>query len=756
MIVLSLADYFHNPAQPNLNLRMKRFLIRFSIAFALSIVSFATQAQGNNKPFTLEDLMKKRIFSSASVDGLKSMNDGVHYTTLSEDYVKLEKFSYKSGEKVATILDLEEFPDSKIKMIVDYEFSADEKRLLIQSDYEPLYRRSFKADYYIFDLNNKTFAPLSIKGKQQLATFSPDGNLVAFVRENNLFIADPANGTEKQITTDGKFNEIINGAPDWVYEEEFEFNKAFSWSPDSKKLAYMKFDERGVKMFNMTMFQGQKPSLDENALYPANSQFKYPKAGEDNSVVSVHIYNMESGNTLRINAGPEKDQYIPRIMFTKDPAFLAVLRLNRLQNKLEILKTNTGTGQSEVIYTEENKCYIDEGNFDNISFLPDGKNFVITSEQDGWSHLYLYDLNGNRVKQLTSGNFDVTGYYGFDPVKKLFYYQAAGISPLQREVYVVDMNGKVKMITVNAGTNAADFSSTYKYYISTYSSASTPPVYVLYNAAGKQIRVLEDNAGLRAKVQEYKPSLKEFFTFTTSDNVTLNGWVIYPPDFDQSKKYPVFMDQYSGPNSQEVLDRWGFGFDEYIAQKGYIVMCVDPRGTGGRGEAFRKVTYLQLGKYETIDQIEAAKYAASLPYVDASRIGIWGWSYGGFISASCMLKGDGAFKTGIAVAPVTNWRYYDNIYTERFMRKPQDNPDGYDQNSPLFFADKLKGKLLLVHGMADDNVHVQNTLELSERLVQAGKQFDQMLYVNRNHGIYGGNTRLHLFSLIENYLSENL
>lgn len=735
---------------------MKRFLITFSVALALFQVSVVTQAQGINKPFTLEDLMKNHIFSSASVDGLKSMNDGIHYTALNEDNLKLEMFSYKSGEKVETILDLGEFPDSGIKMIVDYEFSADEKRLLIQSDYEPLYRRSFKADYFIYNIPGKTFAPLSVNGKQQLATFSPDGNLVAFVRENNLFIADPAKGKEIQITNDGKFNEIINGSPDWVYEEEFEFNKAFSWSPDSKKLAFMKFDERGVRMFNMTMFQGQKPSLDDNALYPSNSQFKYPKAGEDNSVVTVHLYNLESGNTLRVNIGHEKDQYIPRIMFTQDPAFLAILRLNRLQNKLEILKTSTTTGQSEIIYTEENKCYIDEANFDNITFLTDVNQFVTTSEKDGWSHLYLYDLKGNLVKQLTSGNFDVTAFYGFDQAKRLFYYQAAGISPLQREVYSVNTDGKVRTISENAGTNSAAFSSTYKYYISTFSSATTPPAYTLYDASGKQIRVLEDNAGLKEKLNEYKPRLKEFFTFNTSENITLNGWVIYPPDFDTSKKYPVLMNQYSGPNSQEVLDHWGFGFDEYIAQKGYIVMCVDPRGTGGRGEAFRKVTYLQLGKYETIDQIETAKYVASLPYVDESRIGIWGWSYGGFISASCMLKGDGAFKLGIAVAPVTNWRYYDNIYTERFMRKPQDNPEGYDQNSPLFFADKLKGKLLLVHGMADDNVHVQNSVELSERLVQAGKQFDQMLYVNRNHGIYGGNTRLHLFTLIENYLKENL
>ncbi|MBK6966694.1 MAG: S9 family peptidase [Bacteroidales bacterium] len=735
---------------------MKRFLVPFLVVLALFQLPVSAQGQSLRKPFSLDDLMKKRVFAAASVDGLKSMNDGVHYTTLSEDNLKLEKFSYKSGEKVATILDLGEFPDSEIKMIVDYEFSADEKRLLIQSNYEPLYRRSFKADYYIYDISAKKFTPLSANGMQQLATFSPDGNLVAFVRENNLFITDPAKGKEIQITTDGKFNEIINGAPDWVYEEEFEFNKAFSWSPDSKKLAYMKFDERGVKMFNMTMFQGQKPSLDDNALYPSNSQFKYPKAGEDNSVVTVHVYNLESGNTLRVNIGPEKDQYIPRIMFTNEPAYLAILRLNRLQNKLEILKTNAATGQSEIIYTEENKCYIDETNFDNIHFLPDVNNFVITSEKDGWNHLYLYDIKGSLIKQLTSGNFDVTAFYGFDPAKKLFYYQAAGISPLQREVYTVNTDGKVRMISVNSGTNSAAFSSTYKYYISTFSSATTPPVFTLYEASGKQIRILEDNAGLTEKLNEYKPRLKEFFTFNTSENVALNGWVIYPPDFDQSKKYPVLLNQYSGPNSQEVLDQWGFGFDEYIAQKGYIVMCVDPRGTGGRGEAFRKVTYLQLGKYETIDQVEVAKYAASLPYVDGSRIGIWGWSYGGFISSSCMLKGDGAFKMGIAVAPVTNWRYYDNIYTERFMRKPKDNPNGYDQNSPLFFADKLKGKLLLVHGMADDNVHVQNTVELSERLVQAGKQFDQMLYVNRNHGIYGGNTRMHLFTLIENYLNTNL
>ncbi|PKP48953.1 MAG: S9 family peptidase [Bacteroidetes bacterium HGW-Bacteroidetes-11] len=735
---------------------MKKTALFLLLVISLSSMAMVTFAQSESKPFTLDDLLRKRVFASASVYGIRSMNDGLHYTTLSSDYRKIEKFSYKTGKKVADILDLEQFEDDKVKMVVDYEFSADESKVLIQSDYEPLYRRSFKANYFIYDIKSKAFTPLSDKGMQQLATFSPDGSKIAFVRDNNIFITDIATGKEQPITTDGKFNEIINGAPDWVYEEEFSFNKAFEWSPDGKKLAYMKFDERNVKMFGMTMFQGQKPALDENALYPANSQFKYPKAGEDNSVVTVHIYNLESGNTIRVNVGPEKDQYIPRIRFTSDPLILAVLRLNRLQNELEILKVNANTGKSDVMFKETNKYFIDEGNYDNITFLPDGKHFVMTSERDGWSHLYLFGMDGNLVRQLTSGEYDITEFYGFDPSEKKFYYQAAGLSPMGREIYTVTMDGKSKMLTSGNGTHSAEFSSTYKYYIHKWSSASSPVIYTLYDAAGKKIRVLEDNQKLVETLAEYKPRLKEFFTFTTAEGVTLNGFVIYPPEFDPAKKYPVLMNQYSGPNSQQVTDNWSFGFDEYIASQGYIVMCVDPRGTGGRGEAFRKVTYLQLGKYETIDQIEAAKYAATLPYIDAGRIGIWGWSYGGFISSSCMVKGEGVFSVGIAVAPVTNWRYYDNIYTERFMRKPQDNPEGYDQNSPLFFADKLQGKLFLIHGAADDNVHVQNTMEFSERLVQAGKQFDQMIYTNRNHGIYGGNTRMHLFAMIEEYLRRNL
>jgi len=735
---------------------MKQYRALFTITFLILLLPFSLLAQNGSKSFTLDDLLKTGLFRSSGINEIRSMNDGLHYTTLSEDYSYIVRYEYKSGDSIARVFDLNNFKNEKIKAIYDYEFAEDESAILIQTSYEPIYRRSFTADYYIYNIKEKTFKPLSQNGKQQLATFSPDAKKVAFVRENNLFIVDLLTGKESQITTDGKFNEIINGAPDWVYEEEFEFNKAFSWSEDSKKLAYLKFDERRVKMFNMTMYKGLKPAIEENALYPSNTQFKYPKAGEDNSIVSLLIYNVESGNTLRVNTGPETDQYIPRIMFTKDPNTLAFLRLNRLQNKLEILSVDAQTARTKVIYTENNKYFIDEGNFDNIRFLKDGS-FIITSEIDGWNHLYRCDIASGKITQITKGAFDVTAYYGYDQVHKLHFYQAAAINPLQREIYSIKDDGTgVKLLTKTSGTNSGQFSSTFQYYILTNSSAGTPPVYSLCDEKGKAIRVLENNSELVEKLKEYGFRTKEFFKFKTSEGVELNAYAVYPPDFNKDTKYPVVINQYSGPNSQSVLDDWAFDFDNYLAQQGFIVVSIDPRGTGARGEEFRKVTYLQLGKYETIDMIESAKYLASQPWVDGNRIGIWGWSYGGFISTSCMLKGDGIFNTGVAVAPVTNWRFYDNIYTERFMRTPQENPDGYDQNSPLFFADKLKGNLLLLHGTADDNVHVQNTLELSEQLVQANKQFDMMLYTNRNHSIYGGNTRMHLFTKIYNYFVEKL
>jgi dipeptidyl-peptidase-4 len=474
-------------------------------------------------------------------------------------------------------------------------------------------------------------------------------------------------------------------------------------------------------------------------------------------VVSVLSYELATDKTRTMDIGTETDMYIPRIYFTQDPSKLAIMRLNRHQNKLDMLFANPSTGQSKTIYSEENKYYIDEQQYEAVQFLSDQKHFCLTSERDGWNHIYLYDMEGKLVRQVTSGNWDVTDFMGYDAATKRFFYVAAETSPLRREVYSITLDGKKKMkLTSEPGTNSPTFSTNFNYFINNYSSATTPLQVTLNDANGNLIRTLEDNSALIDKLAYYKYNEKEFFTFTTPQNVMLNGWMIRPVGFNPDKKYPVLMVQYSGPNSQQVVDSWSMGWNEYMAQQGYIVACVDPRGTGARGEEFRKMTYLQLGKYETIDQIEGARYLGGLPYVDKDRIGIWGWSYGGFISCSCMVKGNGVFKAGIAVAPVTNWRFYDNIYTERYMRTPAENAKGYDDNSPLYFADNLQGHFLICHGTADDNVHTQNTFEFTEKLVQANKQFEMQLYTNRNHNIRGGNTTIHLYTRMTDFLKTNL
>ncbi len=705
---------------------------------------------------TLQDIWGKYTFYPKSVYGLMSMNDGLHYTVL-EKRKEILEYSYKTGKKVAAIFNIDQINNDTIKSITNYEFNHNETKILFYINRERIYRRSFTADYFIWDLNTEKLIPVSTNGKQRIATFSPDGIHIAFVRDNNIFIKNIVDGTEKQITDDGKFNKIINGAPDWVYEEEFEYNRAFEWSPEGNYLAYCKFDESKVKMFNMTLFEGSHPDIKKNALYPENYAFKYPKAGEDNSIVSVHVFNLKSAKTTKMDIGDETDQYIPRIRWTHQNNILSIIRLNRLQNKVEILLDDADEGNSKVIYTEENKYYIDEVNFDNFIFLKDNKHFILTSEKSGFLHIYFYNINGSLVRQVTKGNWDVTNYLGYDSKNKLIYYISAETSPLRRNVYSINIDGtEKKKLSSQEGTNDAVFSEGFKYYINYFSNVSTPNYVTLNNSKGKLIRVLEDNHQLKDTLKSYKYNTKEFFTFKTSENVELNGWIIKPYNFDKNKKYPVLMTQYSGPNSQKAIDSWSFGWNQLLSQKGYIVACVDGRGTGARGEEFRKMTYLQLGKYETIDQIEAAKYFGSLPYVDSARIGIWGWSYGGFMTLLCMTKGADYFKAGIAVAPVTNWRYYDNIYTERFMRTPQENPKGYDDNSPINYVDKLKGKLLICHGTADDNVHVQNSVEIIEKLVQANKQFEMQFYPNRNHSIYGGNTRLHLFTRMTNFIVDNL
>ncbi|WP_461639390.1 S9 family peptidase [Labilibaculum euxinus] len=737
-------------------MKISRQILTFSILICFGFLSFS---QTENQKISMEDLMLNGTFSQKSVQGLLSMKDGIHYTTLEEGGTKIVKYSYATGKVVDTLLNLNQIKDVEIKSINEYEFSADESRILLMTNPERIYRRSFTADYFVFSFKNRELVPLSKNGKQRLATFSPNGNRIAFVRDNNLYIHNVLFGSEIRITKDGEWNKIQNGTPDWVYEEEFEFNRAFEWSPDSEFLAYMKFNEGDVKMFNMNKFEGLYPQIKENALYPENYTYKYPKAGEKNSTVEVFVYNIEDRITKRMDVGEEKDQYIPRIKWTQDPKMLSIYRLNRHQNKLELLLANARTGSSNIMYTQENKYYIEEGNFDYLTYLNDGKHFIYLDEKDGFNHLYLYDMaTGKSVQQITNGDWDVTDFLGFDEKNQVCYYQSAEVSPMDRNVYSVKLNGTAKkLLTPEKGTNNTVFSNGFKYYINYFSSVTQPNTVSLFNSKGKMIRVLESNDELVAKLKEYQYLPKEFTMLPAADGMTmLNAWMIRPFNFDPSKKYPVVMTQYSGPNSQSVLNSWSFDWYQYLAQEGYVVVCVDPRGTGARGQMFRKCTYMQLGRLESDDQISAARSLAKESFIDANRIAIWGWSYGGFMSTLCLEKGSDVFAAAIAVAPVTNWRYYDSVYTERFMRTPQENAKGYDDNSPINHVDKLKGSLLLCHGTADDNVHIQNTYELTERLVQADKQFEMQVYTNRNHSIYGGKTRLHLYNRFNKFLKVNL
>ena len=722
-----------------------------SVLFLISACYATLQAQ-----ITLEDLFVKRSFQQSRVEGLASTKDGLNYTTLENNGRQIVKYNYKSGEKVSLILDVQNLKNDSLKSIREYSFSADESKVLLMTDRQQIYRRSFTAVYFVYNFVTKELSKLSTD-RQQLATFSPDGERIAFVRKNNLFIKSLRFGTERQISTDGEFNKIINGSPDWVYEEEFEFNRAFEWSPDSKQVAYIKFNEEAVPTYGFPMYKGLNPVHPENSVYPGEYRFKYPKAGEKNSIVSVCVYDIKAGQNIKMDTGTETDIYIPRIRWNYSGKNLGILRMNRLQNKLELLFANSYTGDTRLIFTEKNKRYIETDFLDNLQFLPDDKSFVLLSEQDGYKHLYLYDAGGVKIRQLTTGKYDVLQYYGFDPATKMFYYQAAAVSPMQREVYGVSIDLKKKiLLSTQKGTNDADFSTGFKYYINNYSNVNTPLLVTLHEISGKQIRVLEDNKELKSLVAERKIPQKEFFTFKTKEGTELNGWMIKPLNFNQNTKYPVVMTQYSGPNSQEVLDAFKIGWENYLAENGYLAVCVDPRGTGSRGEDFRKCTYGQLGKYESDDQIEAAKYLAGLPYVDGKNIAIWGWSYGGFMSAMCLAKGGEVFKAGISVAPVTSSRFYDTVYSERYMGLPSQNPEGYDDNTPIKLASGIKGKLLLVHGTADDNVHYQNSLEFAEAMVQAGVQFQMMSYVNRNHNIRGGNTTMHLYTMFDNFLKDNL
>ncbi|MEG2340967.1 MAG: S9 family peptidase [Odoribacter sp.] len=723
----------------------------------LLFILFSSSLFAQSKQLSLDDFFVKGTFQTRGVWGLSSMNDGEHYTVLENRGKKIVKYSYKTGLPVATLLDLSKIENSPVSTINGYEFNADESRILICTNKKPIYRRSFTAGYYLYDFKNKEIKPLSEGANQRLATFSPTGTHIAFVRDNNLFIHDLRFGTERQITQDGVYNHVINGAPDWVYEEEFAFNRAFEWAPDGSSLAYIKFDESAVREFQMNMFEGQSPAYKENELYPSNYTYKYPKAGEKNSKVSVYVYDLADRTTQKMDTGEEEDIYIPRIRWTKDPKKLAIIRLNRHQNKMEVLLANAKVGSIVPLYREENKCYIEESNLDNLVFLDNGTQFVITSEKNGFMHLYLYDMSGKEKRAITQGNFDMVDFYGYDPERGVFYYSSHEESPLEKYVYSINEKGKKIKLTPVKGWNEVDFSRNFNYYINTVSNSGMPPVTALYNSKVKQVRVLEDNKNVREAVQGYEIAKREFIQIPAADGKTmLNAWVMKPLKTETGKKYPLLITQYSGPNSQQVKNKWGLDWLNYLAQEGFIVACIDPRGTAARGEEFRKCTYMQLGKLESDDLIAAAKWLSKKPEVDAQNIGIWGWSYGGFMSSLCLMKGYDIFTTAIAVAPVSNFKFYDTIYAERYMRTPQENASGYEDNAPLNEVAKLKGNLLLCHGTADDNVHVQNTYELSERLVQANKQFDMAIYTNRNHSINGGNTTLQLYNRFVRFLKENM
>jgi dipeptidyl-peptidase-4 len=691
-------------------------------------------------------------FRAKGMDALQSMKNTNQYTVLNTDRAtksqQIDLYDFATLKKVSTLIDTKNFKELSDDGIDSYVFSNDEKQILIANNSNQIFRHSFTADYFLYDIKSQKIS--GFLWQVQEPTFSPDGTKIAYAKENDLYIYDIVLRNTTRVTNDGVKNAVINGITDWVYEEEFAFVRAFDWSTDSKKLAYIRFDESEVPQFSMNMYKKD--------LYPTSETFKYPKAGEKNALVSLHIYNLSGNISQPINLGNYSDFYIARMKWTNDANLVSVQVLNRHQDNLDLIFVDATTASPKVVLNEKDKAYVDVT--DNLTFLKDNS-FIWTSEKDGYNHIYLYDKNGKLKNQVTKGNWEVTSYYGFDEKTKTVFYQSVEKGSILRDVYKISLDGKKKVkLSSQVGTNAATFSPDFTYFINTYSSATVPPTYTLNSSKdGKQAQEIVNNTALVDKLTKYDLPTKEFFELTTEKGHKLNAWMIKPKDFDATKKYPVFMYQYSGPGSQEVANNWLDTNDMWfmmLSQQGYIIACVDGRGTGYKGAAFKKCTQKELGKFEVEDQIDAAKVIGNYAYVDKSRIGIFGWSYGGFMSSNCLFKGADVFKMAIAVAPVTNWRFYDSIYTERYMTTPQENASGYDDNSPINHVSKLKGNFLLIHGTADDNVHVQNSMQMIEALVQANKQFDWAIYPDKNHGIFGGKTRIQLFNKMTNYIKEKL
>ncbi len=725
---------------------MKKLLLS-TLLLAFALITF-----GQAKKITIEDIWNDYKFYPRGVAGYTAMPKSDYYTVVKRGGI--ERYSFATGEKIDMLVtndDLDRLSNGavNIRKVSSYEFTADEKKIILAIDEESIWRRSTLAHYYIYDIANRKLTLVAdTNTKLHFAVLSEDGQKVLFARDCDLFYQDLASGKITQITHDGKPNNILNGYADWVYEEELDMSRAASWSPDGQKVAFLRFDESRVKEYNFALY-------DE--LYPTDFKYKYPKAGEDNSLVDVYVYDLATAQLTQIDLGDNSNCYFPRVYWLPNNDAV-VLKLNRHQNQLDFIRYNTTTQQQDIIYTDKNDKWLDVT--DNYYFLKDGKTMIVTSERDGFNHIYKVTLGGG-ITQLTSGKWEVNAIQYVNEAKKQIYYTSNESGVLNRDLYVINFDGKKKtMLSSGDGWNEPSFSPNGNFYRNQYSNLNTLPKYTIRDAKGKELRVLNDNQNVQKTMDEYGFAQREIISFTTEDGTQLNGWMMKPSNFDAGKKYPVLMYCYGGPGSQEVMNAYvraqDLAFYQMLAQHGYIVVCVDGRGTAARGDEFKKVIYQQMGKYEAIDQIATANWLKKQSYVDADRIGIWGWSFGGYLSALSLFRGDGAFKMAISVAPVTNWRYYDNIYTERFMRTPQENPDGYDLNSPTTYAKQLKGKYMLIHGTADDNVHFQNAMELVKALNEAGVEYDQFFFPNKNHFIMGDNTRTYLYNKLAKYIMENL
>lgn len=732
---------------------MKRLLFIFTALFMLT----AHVSAGGK--ITIPDITSGK-FAAKTVNGINPIEGTDTYARISDDGKRVDCYSFKTGKLLRNLFDVSNTMGKKIDSFDGYILSPDGTRMLIQTKSKSIYRRSFTAVYYLYNIASRKLEPLSDGGPQQVPVWSKDGLQVAFVREGNIYLVKLLyDNAEVQVTKDGKFNEVINGLPDWVNEEEFGFNRALTFNADGTMICWLRYDEKDVKTYSLQMYKGMKPEKQENTVYPGFYSYKYPKAGEDNSKVSAWSYDIKSHRISKLQVPLDADGYMPRIKATDDASKVVVYTMNRHQDELCLYSVNPRSTVAQLIVKEHVEKYVKEEAMEAVTFI--GNNVLLPSDRSGFMKLYIYSMNG-QLHRTIGGDYDITAVYGYDAKTGDVYYQAAALGPSDRQVYVAHKNGKTVRLSDKKGWNTALFSGDYQYFVNTWSDYNTPYVVTTRDNNGRVISTLQDNADLKAKVAESGFAKREPFSFTTSEGVQLNGWILKPLNFDASKRYPVIMHQYSGPGSQQVTDSWSAGsmgqggaFDSYLAQQGFIVVSVDGRGTGGRGADFEKCTYLKIGDLESKDQVEAALYLGSLPFVDKDRIGIWGWSYGGFNTLMSMSEGRGVFRAGVAIAPPTSWRFYDSIYTERYMRTPKENPDGYDVN-PIVRAQKLHGALLLCHGTADDNVHPQNSYEYAEALVQADKDFREVYYTNRNHSIYGGNTRNHLLRQVANFFVTEL